>query len=93
MPTIRQRMIDLMEAEARDIRELSQLLHIREREVMDHLEHIARTVAARNQKLEVTAPVCSACGHTFRDRKRLKPPSRCPECKNERVEAPLYRVR
>jgi predicted Zn-ribbon and HTH transcriptional regulator len=93
MPTVRQRMIDLLAEEARDIRELSQLLRIREKEVIDHLDHIARTVAAQKRTLEVTPPVCSACGYRFRSRKKLKPPSRCPECKNERVEAPLYRVR
>ena len=93
MPTVRQRMIDLLAEEARDIRELSQLLHIREREVIDHLDHIARTVAAQNRTLEMTPPVCLACGYEFPSRKKLKPPSRCPECKHERVDAPLYRVR
>lgn len=93
MATVRQRMIRLLETEARDVREISQTLRIREREVIDHLPHIARTVAGQNRKLEVTPSTCLACGYRFKDRKHLKPPSRCPQCKNERVEPPLYRVR
>lgn len=93
MATVRQRMIELLETEARDVREISKALRIREREVIDHLPHIARTAAARNRKLEVTPSICLACGYRFKDRKQLKPPSRCPQCRNERVESPLYRVR
>jgi hypothetical protein len=93
MPTIRQQIIDLLETGPHDIRDLSQALRIREREVIDHLDHIARTVAGKKRKLEVTPPECAACGFRFKDRKRLKPPSRCPHCKNERVSLPLYRVR
>jgi hypothetical protein len=35
---------------------------------------------------------CQSCGFTFRDRSRLETPSRCPRCKRERIDEPLFRI-
>ena len=53
--TIRQRMTALLEGEDMSARELSQAMGIREREVYDHLSHIARSVAAVRKQLDETA--------------------------------------
>ncbi|HVJ16473.1 MAG TPA: transcriptional regulator [Polyangiaceae bacterium] len=74
------------------IKELSALAGLREKEVLDHLEHLERSLKAEGKKLVVLPPRCLACGFVFRDRDRLKKPSRCPECKSERIEAARFGI-
>ena len=92
MNTIRQEMTRLLEEDARDARELSQLLGIKEKEVYEHLAHIARSVKAQKKKLTVLPFSCLACGFVFEERRRFTRPGRCPKCKDSRVEYPLYRI-
>ncbi|NLI31294.1 MAG: ArsR family transcriptional regulator [Deltaproteobacteria bacterium] len=90
MDTIRREMILLLSEEERSVRELSQLLHIREKEVYEHLDHIDRTVAARKKRLMVVPARCMECSYTFDGRKRFTRPGRCPRCKGEHLADPRY---
>ena len=92
MKTIRQQIIDLLVEEELDVRDISQAVSVREKEVYDHLEHIARTLGAQKAKLIITPYACLSCGYEFKDRKRFSRPGRCPECKNSHIEAASYRV-
>ena len=67
-------------------KELSALTGLKEREVTEHLEHLERSLHAEVKRLRVLPPRCVRCGFAFRDRERLKKPSRCPQCKSERIE-------
>ena len=82
----------MLEEDARDARELSQLLGIKEKEVYEHLAHIARSVKAHSQKLTVRPFSCLACGFVFEQRRRFTRPGRCPKCKDSRVEYPMYKI-
>ncbi|MEW6266419.1 MAG: transcriptional regulator [Thermodesulfobacteriota bacterium] len=90
--TIRQRMTATLEDGDFSARDLSRLLGIKEREVYDHLAHIAHSAAGRNRKLKVTPPLCLSCGYTFKDRRRLTRPGRCPRCQDTHIQDPLYRI-
>lgn len=90
--TIRQQIVVLLTERAMNARELSQAMRIREREVYDHLSHIARSVAAQRKRLIVQPFRCLGCGYVFQDRKRFTPPGRCPRCKKAHLERPSYRV-
>ncbi|MFW5640725.1 MAG: transcriptional regulator [Thermodesulfobacteriota bacterium] len=92
MATIRQQIIDLLTQESYDVRELSQALRISEKEVASHLDHVNKSVASQKRKLQVNPATCAECGFTFKDRKRLTKPSRCPKCKSQRIQSPRYRV-
>ena len=92
MLTIRQQIIELLSNQEMGGRELSQSVGIREKEVYEHLSHIARSVNARRKKLIIIPSRCLECGYIFEDRKRFSPPSRCPRCKNEHIQDPTYRV-
>lgn len=92
MQTVRQQIIELLSNKEMGGRELSQSVGIREKEVYDHLSHIARSVNARRKKLIIIPSRCLECGYIFEDRKRYSPPSRCPQCKNEHIQDPTYRV-
>ena len=92
METIRQQMIVLLTEREMSARELSQAMGILEKEVYEHLPHIARSVAVQNQKLIIRPVRCLACGYVFRDRKRFTRPGRCPRCKKSHLSEPRYQI-
>lgn len=92
MPTVRQRIFELLCQRELTARDISGLIGIREKEVYEHLDHVARSAAAARMKLRVTPSQCLQCGYLFRDRRRFTPPSRCPRCKNSHLTEPVYRV-
>jgi len=93
MPTIRQKIIDLLEEDAHDARDLSQTLRVPEKHVYQHLAHVAKSMNAKKKKLEILPFSCLSCGFVFQDRRRFTRPGRCPHCRDTRVEYPLYRIR
>lgn len=90
--TVRQRIIQLLAEQEMSAKELSQRLGVREKEVYDHLGHIARSVAARGKRLWVPPFECLSCGYVFRERERYTRPSRCPRCKGSHIQTPVYRL-
>jgi transcriptional regulator len=92
MKTIRREIIELLQNEPLGVRELSQELHIQEREVYPHLDHIARSAKAMGKKLSVIPARCLDCGFSFQNRKKLTPPGHCPKCKGTHLQRPLYEV-
>ncbi len=91
--TVRRRIMALLVETPCTVREISQALSISEKEVYKHLPHVARSVAAGGRRLAmVPPPQCRDCGFKFEDRSRYTRPSRCPRCKGEHVEQPVYRI-
>ncbi len=72
--------------------ELSRRVGLREKEVAEHLEHVARSLASRGEKLVVEPPSCIACGYVFLARERLTRPGSCPRCSSTRIDPPVYRI-
>jgi predicted Zn-ribbon and HTH transcriptional regulator len=92
MPTLRQKIISLLSEAEMSAREISGEVEIPEKEVTEHLAHIARSVASQNKKV-VTAPAkCLGCGYVFEDRKRFTRPGRCPQCKKSHIQSPRFRI-
>jgi predicted Zn-ribbon and HTH transcriptional regulator len=71
-------------------KEISALVGLGEKEVIGHLAHIRRSGRSREESLTVTPAVCKTCGFVFRKRERFTRPSRCPKCRGERIEEPLF---
>ena len=92
MQTIRKQIIELLEKSEMSAREISQTIGIREKEVYEHLSHISRSVNARRKELIIIPAECLGCGFVFEKRKRFTRPSRCPHCKSEYIQNPLYRI-
>lgn len=92
MTTIRKQIIDLLEQSDHDVREISQLLGISEKNVNAHFPHIEKTVSSMGKKLVVIPSSCMACGYRFKDRSRHARPGKCPKCKSERIRKPRFTV-
>lgn len=87
--TLRQEMADLLSRERLTTREISQIVKIREKDVADHLEHIARSILKKGI-FYIEPSVCRKCGYKFKDRKKFRSPGRCPVCKNEAITEPRF---
>ncbi|MFH2219231.1 MAG: ArsR family transcriptional regulator [Pseudomonadota bacterium] len=92
METIRQRILLLLSEKEMSARDLSQAIGIREKEVYEHLPHVARSAKTLKKKLTIRPATCHACGYVFKDRKRFTPPGRCPRCKGERLDRIAYQI-
>jgi len=92
MQTVRQNIIDLLSRQEMDARQLSTQLGIREKEAIAHLSHIARSLAARGNKLTIRPAECLLCGYVFEKRRRLTRPGRCPRCKKSHLRSPGFYI-
>lgn len=90
--TPRQAIRRLLVAGAHTAHELSARVHLRERDVAPHLEHLARSLRHDDARLEVEPARCLGCGHAFRDRRKLSRPSACPRCRGQHLAAPSFRI-
>ncbi len=91
MVTLRKAIAEALERESLDLREISKLFHIKEREALEHLEHIARS--ARPKRFVMEPSSCLDCGFVFKKRVRLGTPSKCPICKRSYIAPPRFRIR
>ncbi|OQY68114.1 MAG: hypothetical protein B6D46_04430 [Polyangiaceae bacterium UTPRO1] len=72
---------------------LSALVQVPEKDVVGHLEHLARSLRRRGARLEVEAAHCRDCGYVFRGRRRLARPTACPRCHGQHLQAPVFSIR
>jgi predicted Zn-ribbon and HTH transcriptional regulator len=73
--------------------EISQEIGIKEKDVYEHLPHVARSVAVQGKNLVILPACCLDCGYVFRDRRRFTRPGRCPKCKGTHIERPAFEIR
>lgn len=89
--TTRQRIIDALRDEPSTPRELSKQLGVPTSAIYDHVQHVARSLENDPEKLLVAPPECTECGFSGFDNP-LSAPSRCPECRCERLAEPQLLV-
>ncbi|MFX0070268.1 MAG: transcriptional regulator [Candidatus Hermodarchaeota archaeon] len=54
---------------------------------------IAKTIRNEGKKLVVYPASCVACGYVFRQKKSdLKIPSKCPKCREQRIDWPSIQI-
>ena len=85
--------MDCLKDGPRNSIEISQMLGIREKEVYEHLPHVAQSVAAQGEKLVILPSECLKCGYVFKDRTRFTRPGRCPRCRETHLQSPAYEIR
>jgi hypothetical protein len=90
--TLRQWIVSLLSDQEMDVRDLSQELGLKEREIYEHLVHVERSVAASRGRFVITPSQCLLCGYVFEDRRRLTRPSRCPQCRRSKLQNPSFRI-
>jgi hypothetical protein len=88
MATVRKKIIALLyEGGKWTARDISKLQHITEKEVYDHLRYIQRSLKS---EFRMVPAECLGCGFRFTKREHLRAPSRCPLCKGEHIQDPVF---
>lgn len=93
--TRRERIIKLLStSQPVSLDDLCQQLGVFDRRIiLEDLHHIALTLKRAGGKLLMSPPTCLSCGFVFKGLKKPKMPSRCPNCKNERITQPLFQIK
>lgn len=93
--TRRQQLIELLATGGGSFEGLRQALGGSLSRLEDDLRHVERSLRGSGQSLHVEPAKCEACGFVFRGReaRHLRPPSRCPQCRSERLEEPRFSIR
>ena len=90
--TTRERMADRLREEELPASALAREFDIQTPTALDHVRHIARSLAPADEQLLVAPPTCQECGFDEFD-DPVNRPSRCPECKAETLSEPVFRIR
>ena len=51
-------------------------------DILEDIDHIRIS-----NKIKIDPAVCLVCGFVFKERSKIKTPSKCPGCRGERVQA------
>ena len=89
--TTRQRIVEALRESPATASDLSTAVGVPTAVVYDHLEHVARSLEGTGEELLVSPPACRECGFDGFD-DPVSRPSRCPECRAERVAEPTFVV-
>jgi hypothetical protein len=87
---VRQEIWSLLKTRALSAKEISAYVGVREKDVYDHLEHIRKTLSRDDFHLKVRPAECTRCGFVFRKREKLKKPGKCPVCREQQIEDPVF---
>jgi len=89
--TLRQLISVELEKAPMTARELSKTVRISEKEAVSHLEHVAKSLHPP-RRLIIEPPFCHKCGFVFSERRRYTSPGRCPRCRHEGIQPPVFRI-
>ena len=90
--TVRAELEAALRASPATAHQLSRSVRVPEKEVASHLSHLARSLQAHGERLEVAPAACLGCGFEFKGRERLEKPGRCPRCRGTRIEPPVFSI-
>ena len=92
--TRRQEIVDLLREREWTFDDLRFELRTSVRQLEDDLRHVERSLHRGAGKLRVTAARCEECDFLFRRRepRHFHRPSRCPECRGERIAEARLRI-
>ena len=91
--TSRERLREVLSTAPLSTRELSQLSHLSEDEVVTHLAHLRKSLKTKGNALEITPSHCLDCDFVFQKRDRLTRPGKCPVCRSTHLAAPRFSLR
>jgi hypothetical protein len=90
--TVREALLRHIRKGPRTAHELSGLVGIPEKQVADHLAHVARSLRRTPERLRVEPAQCLDYGFVFRKRARLDRLSAYPICRGQHLEPPRFAV-
>jgi len=90
--TRREEIEELLRQRAWTPKELAEYFDAPMDEIIEDLEHVRRSTQ-KPYIFKHLPPKCRRCGFLFKERSRMKPPSKCPQCRAESIEEGRYFIR
>ena len=87
--TRRDEIFGILKKEKRSAQELANLFKVELKEIIEDLKHIAKSVRPEYE-LRMHPAHCKRCDFVFKERSKIKTPTKCPRCKSEWIQAPLF---
>ena len=91
--TVRQDLTLALRAGPATARDLSKAVGASEKDVVDHLVHLTKSLKARGEELVIMPAECLECGFVFSGREKPARPSRCAKCRGGRLTLPEFVIR
>ena len=89
--TRREQIIEILSKEEKSAQLLANDFRIDLFEILDDLKHIKYSIKPRKSLMKPAQ--CRKCAFIFKERSRVKKPSKCPRSKSEWIMAPLFRIK
>mgnify|MGYP000073555243 CR=1 FL=1 len=99
--TRRERILEVLRNSNRPLTvvEIAERLNIKDpkivKEIYNDLKHVGKTLyreTGGRETLVMIPPQCLNCGYVFKDRSKVKRPSKCPRCRSERISQPSFMI-
>jgi predicted Zn-ribbon and HTH transcriptional regulator len=91
--TLRQKIISVLKEHVLSAKDISAAVSASEKEVYDHLAHIQKSAHKKSYTLVISPAKCKKCGFSFKKREKLRKPGKCPLCRGESIEEPLFSIK
>ena len=88
----RRNLIDLLRDNPMTLSQLARALDANPKDLASDIEHLQKSLRHSEYELDITPAECRKCGFIFGTHK-LRKPSRCPECKGERLTEPVLEIK
>ena len=87
----RRDLLDLLYDGPLSVPQIAEHLAASPRDVVDDIDHLAKSVKHMDCRLTVEPARCRKCGFTF-GREKLRKPGKCPKCKGTWITEPRFTI-
>lgn len=88
-----EQIIEILKQNPQTVTQLANFFQLRPKDIKIDIEHIHKSVKAKNLKLIIEPAYCERCNFIFKDRTKIRKPSRCPRCNSESISEPIFSIR
>jgi predicted Zn-ribbon and HTH transcriptional regulator len=88
----RELLLQTLSTEPLTVRALSRAACLSERDVLNHMQHLQKSLKAQNGRLVMMPATCLDCHFVFKRRERLARPGKCPVCHSTHMSEPLFSI-
>lgn len=88
--TRREEIFEILKKEKKSAQSIANHFEVELFWIIEDLEHLKKSI--HPLKLKMQPSFCKKCGFIFKERSKIKAPSKCPKCKSEWIQAPLFSI-
>jgi len=89
--TKREEIFELLKNNAMSAQQIAFYFKCPIEDIEQDLHHLAKSVRPAYE-LRMFPAHCESCEFVFKERSKIRKPSKCPKCRNERIIPPLFKI-